>query len=272
MKTCKPILLIYLFLFVFLISCETTSTNTPSGSQSDREKISRDLRKVGVAYMHEGQYTRALKELLDAEKYYADDPILQDYIGIAYKKKKRYDSAILHFNKAIELQPDYAPARNNLGTTYMEQKNWDAAIATLKDLTDHKSFELYGTPQKPLFNIGLCYFQKKDFAIAEEYFNRSLQYYIDGFSRDEFNLVIYSYLGRIYIEMGEFFKAIEILNEGLTAKPDTPLLLFYLGEAFRLANEKDEAIRVYKRVMTIAPSNQLGKRAKERLSEMARGN
>ncbi|PQP34327.1 pilus assembly protein PilF, partial [Desulfobacteraceae bacterium SEEP-SAG9] len=91
-------------------------------------------RNVGEAYMAEGKYTAALKELLDAEKLYADDYLLQNLLGLAYMRKEKPELAVEHYKKSVELKHDYAPAKNNLGTAYLALGEWDAAIACFKEL------------------------------------------------------------------------------------------------------------------------------------------
>ena len=80
---------------------------------------------VGVALIHEAQkaaemgdgpgrdakYRESLKELLDAEKLYADDAQLQWVIGQVYFLGfRRHDDAIAHLEKAIVLKAKTAPS------------------------------------------------------------------------------------------------------------------------------------------------------------------
>ena len=107
----------------FLAGCAPNENLRKQGESS---------RNLGEAYMAQGNYTAALKELLAAEQLTPDDPYLHNDLGLTYMAKDRLDLAIQHFKKALSLKPDYAPAMNNLGTAYLAQQNWDAAIVCFK--------------------------------------------------------------------------------------------------------------------------------------------
>ena len=81
-------------------------------SQEARKKESEAIRSIGEAYMIQGSYSQALGKLLEAEKIYADDHILQNYLGLAYLNNNKVDLAITHFERAVQLNPSYAPAYN----------------------------------------------------------------------------------------------------------------------------------------------------------------
>ncbi len=85
--------------------------------------------RIGEANIQAGQYTQALKELLEAEKLTPDDPKMHYYLGIAYERKGFIDDAVKEFQKAIALKPDYSEALNYLGTIYLTRD------ATMKPFT-----------------------------------------------------------------------------------------------------------------------------------------
>ena len=64
-------------------------------------------RDLGKQYYLAGDYTAALKYLLDAENLYPNDHILQNYLGQVYLAKGKPELAVKHFNAAIRLKPDY---------------------------------------------------------------------------------------------------------------------------------------------------------------------
>ena len=86
---------------------------------SDRKEQAIASRNLGEAYMGEGNYTKALRELLKAEQLNPNDPYLQNNLGLTYLAKGNPEKALSHFKRALERKPDYSPARNNLGTAYI---------------------------------------------------------------------------------------------------------------------------------------------------------
>ena len=138
-----------------------TGLNACSSQTSQKdEQVAAATREIGEAYMNQGDFTSALRELMKAEALNPEDPFVHNDLGICYMAKERMPDAIAHFKKAVELKPSYTPARNNLGAAFLKVREWDAAIATFKEITQDV---LYATPHFPLANLGLAYYCKGDY-------------------------------------------------------------------------------------------------------------
>ena len=240
------------FLILFLSSCATP------GNRENKKEDAYSKRNIGEANIIQGNYTAALKELLDAEKLNPDDPITHFYLGIVYKKKQLPDLAITRFKKAIELNSGYSQARNNLGVMYLDIKDWDSAIATFKDVL---SDLLYATPQFPLANIGRAYFNKKEYDLAETYFKKALE------KQPNF-IIALNGLGETYIITQNYPKAIEVYEKAVQYNNHDPYLYFQLATAYELAYVFNKADESYRKVIDIAPDSDLGKHAKEASSRI----
>ena len=128
--------------------------------------------RIGVEYYNDGQYTAALKKLLEAHKTTPDDPYLLNSLGLVYLAKQRYDLAENQFKRVLELKPDYTQAKNNLGAVYLKQEKWDLAIKCFKAVSENL---LYATPEMPLSNLGWAYFHQNMFGKSKFYFMESLE-------------------------------------------------------------------------------------------------
>ena len=135
-------------------------------------RIAESKRNIGEAYMRQGDYTSALRELLEAEKLNPEDAFTQHDLGLCYREKKLMADALTHLHKAVELKPNFTPARNSLGRVYLEIGQVDKAIAIFKEIANDA---LYATPHYPLANLGLAYYQKGDYATALQYYHRALK-------------------------------------------------------------------------------------------------
>ena len=225
-----------LFLIIFFVaSC--------AGDTHLRMEQAKASRKLGEAYLKEGNYTYALRELLKAEKLNSNDHILQNDLGIAYRKKGKADLAIMHFKKALKIKPDYSPARNNLGAAYYDKKDWNRAIACF---TEVASDLLYATPHYPLYNLGRCYYGKKEYKLSEKYYLAALD------AQPKFANAFRG-LGQTYIAMKRFSAAVTALESAVKIAPEFAGAYFDLGRAYRLSHKHKKAYNAYRKVISLVP-------------------
>ena len=239
-----------IFLVFFLVSC--------AANLELRKRQEEALRNFGEAYIREGDYTKALGKLLEAEKLYAEDPHLQYDLGLVYMAKERLDLAIHHFKKAVEIKPDYTPAKNSLGAAYLAQKKWDDAIACFKEITGDL---LYVTPYYPLSNLGWAYYNKKEYRLAEKYYKDALKI------EPKFAIALNG-LGKTYIAMGRISKAIAALEKAVKNSPNSAELYLDLANAYRLSREYKKALDAYSKVIEIAPDSPIAVDAQKEIERL----
>lgn len=228
-----------------------------AGQQEQQNKqLATATREIGEAYMRQGNYTAALRELLKAESYNPEDHFVHNGLGLCYMQKKRMPDAIAHFKKAVSLKPSYTPARNNLGTAYLTLGEWDLAIATFEEITQDV---LYATPQFPLANLGWAYYNKGDYRKAMSYYKQALK--IDP------NFVhALRGVGRTYLATNQGRLALRYLERAVKLAPQAPEIHFDLAEAYLLTGRYDQARFSYETVIDLAPQeSELSVKAKRRL-------
>jgi type IV pilus biogenesis/stability protein PilW len=242
---------------VGIMGCATTGTTT---NDSLKQRQFDAQRNLGNAYLRQGDYTTALKELLKAEAMDPKDPHVQDSLGIIYSAKDRLEEAIEHYRKALSLKPDYASARNNLGSVYLIQKKWDEAISCLKPLTRNL---LFASPQLPLYNLGWAYYNKHDYKMAEKYYQKALDM-APGYARALWGL------GKIDIDTGKLHEAQRQLEAAVKSAPDYAQAYLDLGWLYFETGQRDKAVSAYKKVMSLSSDSdtRLAKSAQEALQEI----
>ncbi len=228
-----------------------------SGQQTAQNKQQAEAtRGIGEAYMRQGDYTSALRELLKAEQLDPEDPFTQNDLGLCYMGKKRLPESIAHFEKAVTLKANYTPARNNLGVAYLTAGRLDEAIATFKEITQDV---LYATPQFPLANLGLAYFRKGDYKTALNYYKEALEI------QPDFAIALYG-TGRTYLVMKENKLALRYLEKAVKSAPKVGEYHFYLAEAYRLNGQTAQAKESYLTVIDLEPQDsELATQARQRL-------
>lgn len=219
-------------------------------------------RLVGEAYMSQKDYTAALNELLKAEKIYSGDPHLHNDLGLVYMAKDQLILAVEHFKKAVDLKPDYAPARNNLGTAYLAMKNWDSAIICFKEVTRDL---LYATPHFPLTNLGWAYYNKKEYALAEQYYREALKL------NPNFPIALRG-LGLTHIATGTPRDAVSLFEKAVKYSPGFPELFSDLAGAYLIIKEYDKALFYYRKVIGIAPGSPLAADARKEIARIQKEN
>jgi len=235
---------------VMMVFCVVSCATTDIKVEKKREEA---LRNLGEAYYRQGDYTSALKQFLEAEELYPDDPFLQNDLGLTYKAKKRLDLAVKHFNRALEIKPDYAPAKNNLGAVYLEKKEWDTAIKYFKEVTENM---LYATPQLALANLGWAYYNKKEYGLSETYYRKALDIdpkYINALRG----------LGLTYIAMGKIDEGVEVLERAVKNYPKFALLYDDLAKAYMLSYDYEKALDAYQKVIELAPGSAMAMEAEK---------
>ena len=224
-----------------------------TANRESLRKQSESNRMLGEEYIRQGNYTSALKYLLEAERQYANDPILHNVLGLAYMEKGHLDVAVVHFKRAIKLKPRFPEARNSLGVAYMRKGDSDAAITIFKELTLDI---LYPTPQIPLFNLGWMFYQKKNYAQSEIYYLETLKV------SPKFIKALRG-LGLTYMAMGKGRKAVTALEKAVELSPGTPLLYYDLAGAYTVSGDILKAQEAYRNVIELNPNGELADDARK---------
>lgn len=233
-------------LMIFSASCTTTDNET-------KKQEAKVIRRLGEAYLGQGNYAAALREFKKAEKQYPDDHILQYDLGLLYARKEKFDEAIVHYKKALELSPDFGPAMNSLANAYAGKRDWDEAILHYKKVINNM---LYATPHFAYAGLGNAYYYKGDL-------ERSEKYYLQALSIKPDFVTALQGLSETYIAMGRIPEAVEKLEKAVRLHPRNAALHFRLARAYQLALEFQKAYRSYLKVVELAPGSVLADQAEE---------
>ena len=236
-------------LLMLIASC------APQQNKSNLIRQSETTRDLGEAYLRQGDYTSALRKLLEAESMNPEDPFLQNDLGLAFMAKNSLENAENHCKKAIAIKPDYAPAKNNLGVAYLAQEKWDMAIAVFKELTGDL---LYATPHYPLTNLGWAYYNKQQYETSEKYYRDALGY-------DANYPLALRGLGRTCAAMGRIEEAIVFYEKAVAKSPRFVEAYFDLGRAYGMSGDYEKAHGAYEKVRELAPEHPLVQEAEKEM-------
>jgi len=157
--------------FITLSGCATGPLNEP-GPEQDANKTARLNLELGLAYMEQKDYKRAMNRLqksIKADPQYSD---AHNAMAVLYARLGKDEKADAHYKKAIRLAPENSGALNNYGQFLCTHGQREKADALFKKALANP---LYETPQYANLNAGICAKDNNDFEQAEIYFRAALK-------------------------------------------------------------------------------------------------
>lgn len=242
----------FFLIFMMLTGCVSATHN------KNKIKIATAEKRLGEAYMAQGQHAAALKELLNAEKELPGDPFLQYDLGLVYLARKRFKQAEIRFRKAIAMKEDYSVAKNSLGVVLMRQGKWDQAIVQFTEVLEDL---LYATLHYPVSNMGWVYLEKRDYKNAELYFKKALEI------QPDFINAIHG-LASTYTQWGKFSQSFSILKRAISKHPTTAILHADLAVVQTKTGNNAAARRSWNQVIQLKPGSELVTKAERHLDDL----
>ncbi|MBF0477735.1 MAG: tetratricopeptide repeat protein [Deltaproteobacteria bacterium] len=247
------IILTLLGLILLTMGCAGTSLQGEDKAQTHL--------KLGDSYLKSGDFTRALKELLEAAKLDPNNAEIQNILGAAYMSKEVYPEAIKHFQNAQTLKSDYSEAYNNLGIVYVRMGEYDKAIeqfqAAVKNL-------LYPTPQYAWCNMGLAYHQKGDYHKAIACYQGALK------STPRFVPALNG-IAQSYEKLGKLSLALENYRLAVMFDAKFPDAHYNLGLLQAKMGQMIEARASFESVVSLSPDSNLGRKAQRYIDDIKAG-
>ncbi|MGP8153325.1 MAG: tetratricopeptide repeat protein [Smithella sp.] len=236
----------FIFLAIFLCS---SCTFTPWHRQQSELFLNK-----GISYIEAGKYNNALKELLEAEKYYYGNPKVHYYLGMTYHHKGMKDKAIEEFKEAVSLDKDYSEAHNYLGTLYSDRNLWDQAI---EEFDKALSNPIYDTPSIALYNSAWAYYSKKEYKTA-------LAKYQEALNADPLTSLrpqVEKNVGRIYSDQGNISEAIQHFKKSVELDSSLFDAYFLLGQSYLKIKDNKNAKKAFQTVIKLSPESYFGQMA-----------
>ncbi len=239
-----------------IFGCATQPINTIPKEQQAQAHLD-----LAVAYLKAADYTSALRELKDAVKLQPKDPEIHYSIGIAYHGSGLTEKAIEALKYAIDLKSNYSEAHNYIGTIYLANDRYDDAIREFSLALEN---EVYETPDLALYNMGLVYFKKGEYATAIDKYTRALQR--NPNSRIPF--LIHKDMGVAYLSERNVTKAISHLQKSIELAPYIAESHYWLGICYLTMKESKSALQEFKSAASADPESVFGKKAQQRVSDL----
>jgi len=233
-------------------SRRSSRKNAEAGRVSDEAQAQINL---GAALLMQGEYIKALPELLRAKELAPKNADVENYLGLAYYYGQReYELAIESYKRALAINPSRTDVHNNLGLVYLEMNNFEQALAEfnycLKDL-------VYQNKHLTYTNIGLTYIKMKDYDQALAALARAIE-----IAPNYANA--YKQTGLAHLARQEYEPALDYLVNAARLDDKDPDTFMNLGDLYVRLGKPDEAAQAYSQVAVLVPNTTLALEAQRR--------
>lgn len=127
--------------------------------------------QLGLRYMMQGNYERAMEKLEHALTFDEDYGPAHHYLGELYRRVGRPTDAEEHFRKALEQTPDEPSLLNNFGVFLCGEGKYREAEKSFLHVLENPVYQ----PRAQVYeNLGLCMHREPDLKKAEAYLRRAL--------------------------------------------------------------------------------------------------
>jgi type IV pilus assembly protein PilF len=171
--------LIQLFFLVLAIAFNLAACNqvsSPSNQNIRPSHVTNEIAvtnlELGIAYMREGAYEKALEKLEKAREADPEYSAIYNVFGLLYQRLGDAKKAENYFKRALNLDSNDSSTLNNYGNFLCQQDRIDEAEKTFIRAAENP---LYDTPEIAITNAGLCLYNNNKKEAAEEYFQQALQ-------------------------------------------------------------------------------------------------
>lgn len=187
----------------------------------------------------------AQQKLEEAKTLLPDEPVIDFALGELLFTAGKYKEAITHYEQLIlKNQTDFAGTSLNgrLGNAYGAIGDLESAIDYLEE-----AIEIQETSDL-LFQLGLVYFQKKEYDKANEYFFKVKE-------ADPSYTSVYPYLAKGFIEQSDDESALESVEDGLIYDTQNASLYAIGANAAKNLSDFEKADTYFQEAIKLDPEN-----------------
>lgn len=167
----RKIVLLVTLILPIVWACTQTSSSKLRPATDTHDAVIANI-NLGVEYMRQGNYEKALDKL---ERARLIDPGYfgtYNYLGLLYQRLDQIEDAEKSFKKAISLNDQDSGTLNSYGQFLCQNNRREKAEEMFLRAANNP---LYETPEIPITNAGLCTLLAGNKESAEKYFRQSLE-------------------------------------------------------------------------------------------------
>ena len=214
-----------------------------SAVQLDSAKYQSDMVLI-VSHLKRGNYDKALKAMESLEKKQPNNPVTYNLKAAIFLGKKDIPAARKNFERALELQPTFLAAATNLAQLDLQEKNPKGARGRLESILEKDKGNLQALLALAELGPALGATQKEQVDWLERARVANPQ-----------SVQPQLMLARLYFQMNDAKKALEVAQQAQAKSPDNPQLLDLLGTAQLSTGQNEQALTTYRQLVKLQPKS-----------------
>ena len=201
--------------------------------------------ELAEKYLLEAEPRMAMEQLRIVRHSAKNNPTLYFFQGVAYELLNDLESSIMSYERAVDLHPDYGEAWNNLGQVRQAAGEYEAAQAAYERAL---ALDDYMTPEFAAYNMASLMAEqgKLDMALA---------YSRLGLEKNRRYTPLYQQSADLLRTTGRLEEAVEVLEMGVLARPDSLRLRIMLAEELIRLGRENEARKWFAGIIENAPDS-----------------
>jgi len=203
-------------------------------------------KNLGYAFFKTEMYDEAEREYRRILEIELENSEANFYLGLIDMKQGSWATAVNYLEKSLARERR-ANTLNNIGVVYEKLERWPDAVKAYEE-----AFRIDPKNKKALVNLGRYYFRNDDLDQAKNCFIQALE--IDNILYGP-----YCYLLLTYHKLGDRLRAEAIVNEGRDKFAQGSEFLLNCAVFNETIGRAEEAEKLYRRVIEIAPTNVVGR-------------
>jgi len=183
---------------------------------------------LGVIYMRQKNWDRALEEFGKAEKLAPQIPGIRFDIGLVHYREGQYHEAIAPFESVLRDKSDWTQARHLLGLCYIHDERFADAAAALEPLWTSSSSDL-----SYLYALAVA----AGNADRRDLEDRALRRMAEVDQTPQLHFMI----GKAYLSRGRDEEALAEIQKAAQTDPKLPMLHYTLGIIYKRGRDYEKA-------------------------------
>lgn len=211
---------------------------------------------IGDAQMSLHQIADAIESYREAVRYDVDEPKYRQAMILALLMDQKTDEAVQEARIAQEKVPDSAPIQFLVGTIYSAAGDIRAAVAAYEEalLLDPDMGPAANNLAQTLADLG-------------EQLNRAEELATKALRQDPHNHAYADTLGWVWVRLGRYGKAVELLQKVQDQWPESPSVKYHLGYALAKSGELQQGKKLLSEAAEAKDRPDVSQVAQEALEE-----